>query len=238
MKEFHGNQSNLFSRKEGPRQKHPREVSQYRYRCIHRVGIGDTNLQILTYSTWPTHTKKPGPQTVIACGYSHAKPHIVGLVQERHSSSSLAMELRLSCSNPSICKIIYVLPLTATDSPTSATRHTKINMTKIITSSDAVPLTFDPWPWKVDKLEALSLYVTNLRTIHRTFLHSYHLYQKQSRWKHIKIHKISNFSISTKKNNLPKSTSISKFMDLTLIMCSGITIIRITKVFLLSEVMT
>ena len=30
--------------------------------------------------------------------------HIEGLVQERHNSSALAMELRLSCTNPSICK--------------------------------------------------------------------------------------------------------------------------------------
>ena len=28
-------------------------------------------------------------------------PHIDGLVQERHNSSALAMELRLSCINPS-----------------------------------------------------------------------------------------------------------------------------------------
>ena len=31
------------------------------------------------------------------------KIHIDGLVQERRSSSALAMELRLSCTNPSIC---------------------------------------------------------------------------------------------------------------------------------------
>ena len=30
--------------------------------------------------------------------------HIDGLVQERRNSSALAMELRLSCSNPSICQ--------------------------------------------------------------------------------------------------------------------------------------
>ena len=29
-------------------------------------------------------------------------PHIDGLVQERRNSSALAMELRLSCTNPSI----------------------------------------------------------------------------------------------------------------------------------------
>ena len=29
--------------------------------------------------------------------------HIDGLVQERRNSSALAMELRLSCTNPSIC---------------------------------------------------------------------------------------------------------------------------------------
>ena len=34
--------------------------------------------------------------------YSHFC-HIDGLVQERHNSSVLAMELRLSCINPSIC---------------------------------------------------------------------------------------------------------------------------------------
>ena len=30
--------------------------------------------------------------------------HIDGLVQERRNSSALAMELRLSCTNPSICR--------------------------------------------------------------------------------------------------------------------------------------
>ena len=29
--------------------------------------------------------------------------HIEGLVQERRNSSALAMELRLSCTNPSVC---------------------------------------------------------------------------------------------------------------------------------------
>ena len=32
--------------------------------------------------------------------------YIDGLVQERHNSSVLAMELRLSCANPSICDIL------------------------------------------------------------------------------------------------------------------------------------
>ena len=30
--------------------------------------------------------------------------HFDGLVQERRNSSALAMELRLSCTNPSICR--------------------------------------------------------------------------------------------------------------------------------------
>ena len=30
-------------------------------------------------------------------------PYIDGFVQERRNSSALAMELRLSCTNPSIC---------------------------------------------------------------------------------------------------------------------------------------
>ena len=32
--------------------------------------------------------------------------YIDGLVQERHNSNVLAMELRLSCINPSICKLV------------------------------------------------------------------------------------------------------------------------------------
>ena len=32
-----------------------------------------------------------------------------GLVQERRNSSALAMELRLSCTNPSVCAIFNVL---------------------------------------------------------------------------------------------------------------------------------
>ena len=33
----------------------------------------------------------------------HKKNNINGLVQERHNSSALAMELRLSCTNTTIC---------------------------------------------------------------------------------------------------------------------------------------
>ena len=33
--------------------------------------------------------------------------HIDGLAQERRSSSALAMELRLSCINPSICQLPF-----------------------------------------------------------------------------------------------------------------------------------
>ena len=36
--------------------------------------------------------------------------HFDGLVQERRNSSALAMELRLSCSNPSICSSNDFLP--------------------------------------------------------------------------------------------------------------------------------
>ena len=35
--------------------------------------------------------------------------HIDGLVQERFNSSALVMELRLSCTNPSILLTIYIL---------------------------------------------------------------------------------------------------------------------------------
>ena len=34
--------------------------------------------------------------------------HIDGLVQERRNSSALAMELRLSCTNPSICAVVVI----------------------------------------------------------------------------------------------------------------------------------
>ena len=34
---------------------------------------------------------------------SHSKQHIDGLMQERRNSSVLTLELRLSCTNPSIC---------------------------------------------------------------------------------------------------------------------------------------
>ena len=37
--------------------------------------------------------------------YKHGNSQIDGLVQERHNSSALAMELRLSCINPSKCII-------------------------------------------------------------------------------------------------------------------------------------
>ena len=36
---------------------------------------------------------------------------IDGLVQERRNSSTLAMELCLSCSNPLVCKPIYSMQL-------------------------------------------------------------------------------------------------------------------------------
>ena len=44
---------------------------------------------------------KPGNKTAALLWPDRA--HIDGLVQERHNSSALAMELRLSCINPSIC---------------------------------------------------------------------------------------------------------------------------------------
>ena len=37
--------------------------------------------------------------------------YIDGLVQERRNSSALAMELRLSCTNPSILSVIIITPL-------------------------------------------------------------------------------------------------------------------------------
>ena len=43
----------------------------------------------------------------------YVAPYIDGFVQERRNSSALAMELRLSCTNPSICGIVekYYLSL-------------------------------------------------------------------------------------------------------------------------------
>ena len=34
-------------------------------------------------------------------------PHVDGLMQKRHNSFALAMELHLSCTNPSICSLIH-----------------------------------------------------------------------------------------------------------------------------------
>ena len=34
--------------------------------------------------------------------------HIDALVQEKRNSSALAMELRLSCTNPSICAVVVI----------------------------------------------------------------------------------------------------------------------------------
>ena len=45
--------------------------------------------------------------------------YIDGLVQERRNSSALAMELRLSCTNPSICYLLQSLKLVVIRMPSS-----------------------------------------------------------------------------------------------------------------------
>ena len=46
------------------------------------------------------------------CGYAPTDfTHIDGLVQKRRNSSALAMELRLSCTKPSICLWLTSLAL-------------------------------------------------------------------------------------------------------------------------------
>ena len=40
---------------------------------------------------------------------SYIPQHIARLVQERRNSSALAMELRLSCTNPSICEVYLLI---------------------------------------------------------------------------------------------------------------------------------
>ena len=48
-----------------------------------------------------------------------------------------------------------VLPLTAIDTPVSATNHIKIKVANISISSDDVALTFDSWLWKFNQLGVL-----------------------------------------------------------------------------------
>ena len=64
------------------------------YTCIHM-------LYYIIYYTNMSTTNKIIPQ--------NSRYYINGLVQERCNSSALAMELRLSCINPSICNMIYIL---------------------------------------------------------------------------------------------------------------------------------
>ena len=46
------------------------------------------------------------------CQWSNHEGYLDGLVQERHNSSALALELRLSCINLSICKFSHYLTTT------------------------------------------------------------------------------------------------------------------------------
>ena len=91
-----------------------------------------------------------------------------------------------------------VLPLTAIDTPVSATKHIKIKEANISISSDDVALTFDSWLWKFNQLGLLSLVicVTNLKAIHLVHFelsHLNHLYQKQINGNSVKIHQNSTF---------------------------------------------
>ena len=51
---------------------------------------------------WFTHIKAASLAHCLLCAWRYVLDYIDGLVQERRNSSALAMELRLSCTNPSI----------------------------------------------------------------------------------------------------------------------------------------
>ena len=70
----------------------------------------------VTYSfSWPSYLHYGNVYTSKDCLYNEMCPrerwvNINGLVQERRNSIALAMELRLSYTNPSICKINEIQP--------------------------------------------------------------------------------------------------------------------------------
>ena len=73
---------------------------------------GNSNPQPMVESVWHFYVNPPTllvlnhdliSNTIYTAYLSSWLHHLNGLVQERHNSSALAMELRLSCTKPGIC---------------------------------------------------------------------------------------------------------------------------------------
>ena len=62
----------------------------------------------------PNETNVHPAQAELLCRYVYAIYHVDGLVQERRNCNALAMELRLSCTNPSkYAQLYYLRPVLA-----------------------------------------------------------------------------------------------------------------------------
>ena len=78
--------------------------------CVPYIHVGLVRVRLMKnqhWFTWQTNTELVTDRYGNRDWYSQHiaiqhKPYIDGLVQERHNSSALAMELHLSCTNPSI----------------------------------------------------------------------------------------------------------------------------------------
>ena len=58
---------------------------------------------------WPTRCKQHSWTYFLKLKVSYFNSHFNGLMQERRNSSALTMELRLSCTSPSICLFFYLI---------------------------------------------------------------------------------------------------------------------------------
>ena len=78
-----------------------------------------TNLWICLFNSLFRLTSKKTSKLILLCHTEHCdwSPHIGGLVQERHNSIANALELCLSCANPSICLFNNLLRLTTKKTP-------------------------------------------------------------------------------------------------------------------------
>ena len=57
---------------------------------------------------WPTRCKQHSWTYFLKLKVSYFNSHFNGLMQERRNFSALAMELRLSCTSPSICLFFFI----------------------------------------------------------------------------------------------------------------------------------
>ena len=101
--------------------------------------------------------------------------YIYGLVQERHNSSALAMELCFSCTNPSICECSFVKFICKDISfhifKSAQSRHKLATSDTMIKQLSLLSL---------DKLMAFSLY--DARTWLKPSMTHYHFDSKELQW--------------------------------------------------------